>query len=132
MAAITLTNLANYVFGIPTDETAINIQKLTIKAATQKIEVKDRVGHIVGRVDHMLKQEYTIEGFVSGTTGALASTVGAILTVAGAVVLGGISSTGACILDDIQTDNESGALAKVTYHLTRYDTIAAAATQVLV
>ncbi len=132
MAAITLTNLANYVFGIPNDETAINIQKLTIKAATQKIEVKDRVGHIVGRVDHMLKQEYTIEGFVSGTTGALAATVGAILTVAGAVVLGGISATGACILDDIQTDAESGALEKVTYHLTRYDTIAASATQVLV
>lgn len=128
--AITLTNLALYSLGISNDETSINIQKLTVKTATEKIEVKDRVGRITGRVDHSLKQEYSIEGFVSGSTGAMAASVGAILTIAAVTALGGMPTTGACILDEIQVDYETGSLAKVNYKLTRYADIAATATQV--
>lgn len=127
-----MTALANYSLGIGNDETSINIQKLTVKAMTQKIEVKDRIGRVVGRVDHDLKQEYSIEGFIDGTTGALAATIGAILTVAGVVALGGIASTGACFLDEIQTDYQTNELAKVSYKLTRYNDILAGATQVTI
>lgn len=129
---ITLTNLAGYSLGIAADEVSINIQKLTIKAATTKIEVKDRVGRIVGRVDHSLKQEYSIEGFIDGTTGVMAAQIGAILTVAGVTALGNILSTGACILDEVQADYATENLAKVQYKLTRYNDIPSTATQTLI
>lgn len=129
--AITLTNLANYSLGIALDETSINIQKLTVKAMTEKIEVKDRVGRIIGRVDHALKQEYNIEGFIDVASGGiLASQIGVILTVAGVVGLGGMPTTGACILDESQLDYETAQLAKISYKLTRYADIPSTATQV--
>jgi hypothetical protein len=129
MAGITLTNLANYSLGIANDETSINIQKLVVKASTDKIIVKDKVARVIGRVDHNLHQEYDIEGFVTGTTGVFSSQIGVIMTVAGVSTLGGIASTGACILDESQITYETGVLAKVNYKLTRYQDIASTATQ---
>ena len=76
MASITLTNLANYSLGIANDETAINVQKVSNKASGAKIMVKDKIGHEIGRVDHEIHQEYSIEGFVSGTTGIFADQIG--------------------------------------------------------
>ena len=126
--SITLTNLANYSLGIASDETAINVQKVNVKASGAKIMVKDKIGHEIGRVDHEIHQEYSIEGFVSGTTGVFADQIGLIITVANVMTLGGISA-GACILDDVGVDYESGALAKVNYKATRYPDISASATQ---
>lgn len=127
--SITLTNLANYSLGVGNDETSINIQKLSVKASGDKIEVKDKIGHIIGRVDYAIRQEYTVEGMVEGSTGALAANIGAILTVAGVMTLGGISA-GACIMEDITVDYETGQLAKVNYKLMRYPDIPGTATQV--
>ena len=130
MASITLTNLAGYNLGVPNQEVSINVQKVTIKTTTEKIEVKDNIGHIIGRVDHGMKQEYTIEGMITGSTGALALMVGAICTVASVSTIGmGTLTAGAFILDDIQRDDETGTLSKVNYKVTQYPDIPAAATQ---
>ena len=126
---ITLTNLANYSLGIANDETSINIQKLTIRAMTEKITVKDKIGRIIGRVDHDLHQEYTVEGFIAGSTGALSTQIGTLMTVAGATLLGGLLTGSGIILDEVQVDYESAQLAKVNYKLTRYNDIASSATQ---
>jgi hypothetical protein len=127
--SITLTNLAGYSLGVPNDEAGVNIQKITVKAMGEKVEVKDKLGHLIGRMDHGLKQEYSVEGYVSGTQGAMSAQIGAILVLASIVSLGGITS-GACILDDVDITYETGTLAKATYKLTRYPDIPSTATQV--
>jgi hypothetical protein len=129
--SITLTNLAGYSLGVPNEEAGIQIQKITVKAMGEKVEVKDKMGKLIGRMDHGLKQEYSCEGYVaSASTGAMGAQIGAILTLASIVSLGGISS-GACILDDIDVAYETGTLAKATYKLTRYPDIPSTAQQVL-
>ena len=130
MASITLTNLSGYNLGVPNAETGINVQKVTIKTTTEKIEVKDHIGHIIGRVDHALKQEYTIEGYITGTTGIMSEMVGALVTVASTSTIGmGSLTAGAFLLDDIQRDDETGTLSKVNYKVTQYPDIPATATQ---
>src|SRR5215475_14716729 len=124
MASTTLTNLAGYNLGVPNQEVSINVQKVTIKTTTEKIEVKDNIGRLIGRVDHSLKQEYTIEGMIAGSTGALALMVGALTTVASVSTIGmGTLTAGAFILDDIQRDDETGTLSKVNYKVTQYPDI---------
>jgi hypothetical protein len=127
--SITLTNLAGYSLGVPNEEAGIQIQKITVRAMGEKVEVKDKMGKLIGRMDHGLKQEYSCEGYVAGTTGPMGAQIGAILTLASIVSLGGIS-TGACILDDVDITYESGTLAKATYKLTRYPDIPTTAQQV--
>jgi hypothetical protein len=128
--SITLTNLAGYSLGVPNEEAGIQIQKITVRAMGEKVEVKDKMGKLIGRMDHGLKQEYSCEGYVASTsTGAMGAQIGAILTLASIVSLGGISS-GACILDDIDVTYETGTLAKATYKLTRYPDIPSTAQQV--
>jgi hypothetical protein len=128
--SITLTNLAGYSLGVPNEEAGIQIQKITVRAMGEKVEVKDKMGKLIGRMDHGLKQEYSCEGYVASTsTGAMGAQIGAILVLASIVSLGGISS-GACILDDIDVTYETGTLAKATYKLTRYPDIPPTATQV--
>ena len=128
--SITLTNLAGYSLGVPNEEAGIQIQKITVRAMGEKIEVKDKMGKLIGRMDHGLKQEYSCEGYVASTsTGAMGAQIGAILTLASIVSLGGISS-GACILDDIDVTYETGTLAKATYKLTRYPDIPSTAQQI--
>lgn len=131
MPSITLTNLAGYNLGVPADEVSINVQKVTTKTTSEKIEVKDKLGHIIGRVDHSLKQEYTIEGYITGVTGAMGELVGALTTVAANSLLG-LGTTvpqGAFVLDDIQRDDETGTLSKVNYKVTMYPDIPVSATQ---
>lgn len=130
MASITLTNLSGYNLGVPNAETGINVQKITIKTTTEKLEVKDRIGKIIGRVDHSLKQEYTIEGYITGTSGITAAMVGAIVTVASVSTIGmGTLTAGAFLLDDIQRDDETMTLSKVNYKVTQYPDIPPTATQ---
>ena len=129
--SITLTNLAGYSSGVPNEEIGIQIQKISVKAMGEKVEVKDKLGKIIGRMDHGLKQEYSCEGYIASTTvGPFATLIGGILTLASIVSLGGISS-GACILDDVDVTYETGTLAKATYKLTRYPDIPPTATQVV-
>ena len=132
MAGITLTNLANYNMGVPADEVGINVQKVSVKVSAQKIEVKDRVGRVIGVATHDLKQEYSIEGFIAGTTGLMAGVIGTIITIASITILGGIASTGACILEEINADYETGAHNKVTFKLSRYNDIPSTASQVVI
>jgi hypothetical protein len=129
--SITLTNLAGYSMGIGFDEVSINIQKLTIKADSAKILVKDRIGHQIGRVDHELKQEYSISGMVNAAVGIVASTVGELVTLANVAAFGGISA-GACFMDEPTLDQETGVLNKFDCKCTRYPDIPAGATQVSV
>jgi hypothetical protein len=130
MASITLTNLAGYTLGVPNVEVSINVQKVTTKTTTEKIEVKDNIGHVIGRVDHNLKQEYTIEGYITGNAGVMDAMVGGIMIVAAENALGfGQLAGGAFLLDDIQRDDETATLSKVNYKVTRYPDIPATATQ---
>jgi hypothetical protein len=129
--SITLVNLTGYSLGVATAEVGINVQKVSIKASGERIEVKDNIGHITGFVAHANKQEYNIEGFVTGATGAIAAALGSIITVANVISLGGITA-GACILDDITIDDETGTLQKLTYKATRYPDIPTSATSVQV
>ena len=128
--SITLTNLGGYSLGIANDETAINVQKLSVKADTKKTMVQDKIGHQVGRVDNELHQEYNIEGFVTGTTGIMAATeqIGILITLANVISFGGVSA-GSTLLDDAQVNYESAVLAKVNYKATRYPDIPGTATQ---
>ena len=127
--SITLTNLGGYSLGIANDETAINIQKLSNKATTNKLLVQDKIGHQVGRVDKELHQEYSIEGFVTGTTGIFADQIGLLITLANVATFGGVSA-GATLVDEAEVNYESGQLARVNYKATRYPDIPSTSTQV--
>jgi hypothetical protein len=139
MAGIILTNLDGFAMGCAVPEVGINIQKVSVKTAIQTIEVKDNIGRIVGTAAHSLKQEYSIDGFIasgSGSgeptyTGVMLADVGGLITIANVVSLGGVT-TGACILDDLTADYETGALNKVSLKVSRYPDIPTTATQVII
>jgi hypothetical protein len=131
MAGIILTNLADYTFGIPNDIAGINVQKLSAKATSKMVEVPDRQGRIIGRVDLTLKVEYTLEGFINSATGLQVSPPGTIVAVAGLIAVGGVTA-GAIFLEDPTVDYASGELAKFNCKLTQYADIPADAVQVVI
>src|SRR5271166_1786252 len=113
MATVTLTNLANYVWGIGADETAINIEKFTAKSSGAKKLVGNRQDLIIGRVDSRFTKTYTISGFIAGTTGALSGAIGTFITVANDVALGGVATGCGIFLDDVQIDRVATDLSRV-------------------
>lgn len=129
MASFTLTNLANYTFGIASDETAINVEKITVKSSGKIKEVPNKQSQIVGRVDYQFMKKVSVTGFVAGTTGALAAGIGIFVTVANDLALGGLATTLGLFLDDISVERGSEELEKVTYNLTAYPGILSSATQ---
>src|SRR5271165_4724264 len=131
MATVTLTNLANYVWGIGSDETSINIEKFTAKSTGSKKLVGNRQDLIIGRVDSRFVKTYTISGFIAGSTGVLGAAVGTFITVANDVALGGVPTGCGIFLDDVQIDRMSTDLSRVTYSMSNYPGITSAATQVI-
>jgi hypothetical protein len=130
MASFTLTNLANYAFGIGADETAINVDKVTVKASGKVKEVPSRISQIVGRVDYQFMKKISVSGFVSGTTGVFsAANIGNFVTVANDVALAGLATTLGLFLDDIEITRTAEDLEKVVYNLSAYPGIASSATQ---
>ena len=129
MASFTLTNLANYAFGIGSDETAINVDKVTIKANGKIKEVPNRQSMIVGRVDYQFVKKIGITGYLAGTTGALANSIGIFTTVANDMALGGLATGLGLFLDDITTTRMAEDLERVEYNLSAYPGIASTATQ---
>jgi hypothetical protein len=128
MAATILTALDDYTMGVPADEASINVNRVTIKRAGEKIEVRKRAGGWVGRVDHSFKWTVTLNGeFNQDYAGA----VGKIISIATCTYFG-INTGGAFIVDDFDFANENTALMKLTVNATGYDTddIPATATQV--
>jgi hypothetical protein len=130
MASFTLTNLANYAFGIGADETAINVDKVTVKSSGKVKEVASRASLIIGRVDYGFMKKVSVSGFVAGTTGVFsAANIGNFVTVANDVALAGLATTLGLFLDDVEVTRTSEDLEKVVYNLTAYPGIASSATQ---
>lgn len=132
MATVTLTNLANYVWGIPADETAINIETFTAKATGQKKIVPNRQGLVVGRADFQFIKTYSIKGFISGSTGAIAAVIGTFITVANDIALGGVPAGQGVFLDDLQVDRMALDLSRISYNMSSYPGIASNATQTII
>ena len=128
MAATILTNLAHYTMGVPADEASINVNRVTIKRAGEKIEVRKRAGGWVGRVDHSFKWTVSLNGEFSAD---YAGAVGKIISIATCTFFS-INTGGAFIVDDFDFANENTALMKLTVNATGYDVddIPATATQV--
>jgi len=128
MAATILTNLAHYTMGVPADEASINVNRVTIKRAGEKIEVRKRAGGWVGRVDHSFKWTVSMNGEFNAS---FADSVGKIITIATCTFFS-INTGGAFIVDDFDFANENTALMKLTINATGYDSddIPATATQV--
>ena len=128
MAATILTDLAKYTMGIPADEASVNVNRVTIKRAGEKIEVRKRQGGWKGRVDHSFKWTVSMTGeFDADFTYA----VGKIISI-GTCTFFGINTGGAFIIDDFDFANENTALMKLTVNATGYDAgdIPSTATQV--
>lgn len=129
MAGITLINLVGYVPGVPAEEVGINVQKVSVKGTSEKLKVKDRVGRVNGLMIHDVEEEYSIEGFLILTagalTGALSQAIGSIITVANQIALGGLPTGGSCLMEDPQIDYETGTLAKASWKAIYYSDIPA-------
>ena len=125
MAAIILTNLANYNFGLPADEVGLNVEKVSVKASGAKKEVMNRIGQIIGRADYQKKQEYSISGYLTGT---FPTEIGGIQAVANTIALGGVSG-GLVLLDDASVERSNEDFAKISYTAARYPDIPSTATQ---
>src|ERR1700752_350264 len=128
MGATILTNLAHYTPGVPADELSVNVNRVTLKRANEKIEVRKRQGGYLGRVDHSAKWTGTFTGEFDA---AFAHDVGSIITIASATYFD-INTGGAWIIDDFDFAMENTALVKLNVNATGYDSgdIPAAATQV--
>ncbi len=55
MSMTTITNLDDFTMGVPADEVSINVNKVTLKRAGEKIEVRKCAGGYRGRADHTFK-----------------------------------------------------------------------------
>ena len=128
MAATILTNLPHYTMGVPADEISVNVNRVTLKRADEKIEVRKRQGGYAGRVDHSAKWTGTFTGEFDA---AFAHDVGSIIVLASATYFA-INAGGAWIIDDFDFAMENTALVKLNVNATGYDSgdIPAAATQV--
>lgn len=128
MAATILTNLPHYTPGVPADEISVNVNRVTIKRADEKIEVRKRQGGWAGRVDHSAKWTGTFTGEFDA---AFSHDVGSIIAIASATYFA-INAGGAWIIDDFDFTMENTALVKLNVNATGYDTadIPATATQV--
>ena len=128
MGATILTNLDNMTMGVPADEASVNVNRVTIKRAGEKIEVRQRQGGWVGRVDHSFKWTVSYNGEFDAS---FESAVGKIITIATATFFS-INTGGAFIIDDFDFAAENTQLVKLTVNATGYDEddIPATATQV--
>jgi hypothetical protein len=128
MAATILTNLTKYTMGVPADEISVNVNRITMKRAAEKIEVRKRQGGYQGRVDHSYKWTASFGGEFNAN---FAHDAGSIIAIATATFFG-INASGAWIIDDFDFANENTALMKLTVNATGYDSgdIPATATQV--
>lgn len=128
MAATILTQLDDYTMGVPADEVSINVNRVTMKRAGEKIEVRKRQGGWVGRVDHSFKWTVSMNGEFNAD---FAGAVGKIISVATATFFA-INTGGAFIIDDFDFANENTAVMKLTVNATGYDAddIPATSTQV--
>lgn len=117
--AATLVDLSGYTFGITSDETGLNIESVSHKAITKKIEVVDKDGKTTGCVYHDPKVEISLSG---ETTATISTAVGAVLTVANLISLGGVTS-GSVLLDEISIEEGRESLRKVSMTATRYPNI---------
>jgi hypothetical protein len=120
--AATLVDLSGYTFGITSNETGMNVESVSHKASSKKIEVVNKDGETTGLVYHDPKVEISLSG---ETTATIATAVGATLTVANLLSLGGVSS-GAVLLDEITIEEGREALRKVSITATRYPQVTAA------
>jgi hypothetical protein len=117
MAATILIALDDYTMGVPADEASINVNRVTIKRAGEKIEVRKRAGGWVGRVDHSFKWTVTLNGEFNAD---FAAYVGKIISIATCTWFG-INTGGSFIVDDFDFANENTALMKLTVNATGYD-----------
>lgn len=120
--AATLVDLSGFNFGITATETGINVESVSHKASSKKIEVVNKDGETTGIVYHDPKVEISLSG---ETTATIATAVGAVLTVANLLSLGGVTS-GAVLLDEISVEEGREALRKVSLTATRYPQVTAA------
>ena len=128
MAATILTNLAKYTMGVPADEISMNINRVTLKRADEKIEVRKRQGGFKGRVDHSAKWTANLTGEFDAN---FSLDVGSIIAIASATFFS-INTTGCWIIDDFDFAMENTALVKLNINATGYDStdIPATPTQV--
>ena len=116
MAAVIFTNLSGYVFGVPADETTLNVTKVTFKRSGEKLEIKKRAGGYAGRIDHTYKWVANISGELKGSW---AGVVGGICTIANATAFG--ITGGAWVIDDFNIDAENSKAATLSITATGYD-----------
>lgn len=128
MAAHILTNLASYVFGVPTAESGMNVESVDVESKCTEIKVPDHFGNTCGIVQHDFEQVYKVKGFL---VGAPATKPGDIITVANAIVTIGVVAT-EIIVSDVQIGYKSKALATISYTATARGGIPTASTQVSV
>lgn len=128
MAATILTNLAHYTMGVPADEVSVNVNRVTLKRADEKIEVRKRQGGFAGRVDHSAKWTANFTGEFDAS---FAHDVGGIIAIASATFFT-INTGGSWIIDDFDFAMENTALVKLNVNATGYDAsdIPSTATQV--
>lgn len=74
--AVTLVNLTGFSYGIPADETSINVSRFNVAVEPEfKQFMQSRINEARGFAVGAAKADVTVEGEVSGTTGIMAATV---------------------------------------------------------
>lgn len=125
MSALVLTNMAGYIWSIPSAETGINVQKVTCKTTSKKFLLPDRNANTIGRADYDFTQDYDIEGYL---TAADTSQPGLIFVIANIISTNGVAA-GPVILDDSTVTFEPGKPGHVAYKAVRYGSMPATPTQ---
>jgi hypothetical protein len=118
-------NAANFIKGISSDETAINISDYRQGWTNEKIFIENKGGSPTGFVyDFLTATTCTITGEVntSALSGVLGVAFGTAEVIANSVSGYGIT-TGGFYMDDIEISQSRGALATATVNFTKHPDI---------
>lgn len=124
--AATKVNLDNMAYGVPEDETGIQIDNFEQAFRfRKKEEVLNRTGGTRGVVYVDPRAEISLDGEVDGTTGIMTAALGAAITLANLLDGHGITA-GNVYVDEVTRTLNRDALSRIAMSATRYPLITGA------
>ena len=113
--ANTLVNMTGMLPGIAQDETAMNVETVTIEATSKKVEIPNKSGNTFATWFFDKRKNIEISGEVTGT---ITATVGGILVFSNDQALGGIS-TGEILVDSVTLTLNREQIGKISIKATQ-------------
>ncbi len=119
----TLISLSGFQYGITADETAINIESISINSKPEfKKTVTNKSGTVLGFAVGEPMAEITVTGETTGTNGIVAAVATSAYVLANSVDQFG-QTTGGCYADSLTITSNRDAFRQLSITFTRYKAV---------